>query len=68
MDTQERIDTGSDPAEARREAHRDFGNVVQISEDTRAAWSGQSPNNGFRTCVTACATCGSRPALPWLAC
>jgi putative ABC transport system permease protein len=38
MDTQERIDTGSDPAEARREAHRDFGNVVQISEATRTAW------------------------------
>src|SRR5262245_51913437 len=38
MDTKERIDTGSDPAEARREAHRDFGNVVQISEDTRTAW------------------------------
>src|SRR5262245_50873231 len=38
MDTQERIDTGRDPAEARREAHRDFGNVAQISEDTRTAW------------------------------
>src|SRR5215470_16568731 len=38
MDTQERIDTGSEPAEARQEAHRDFGNVLQISEDTRIAW------------------------------
>src|SRR6476620_4193589 len=38
MDTQERIDTGSDPAQARREAHRDFGNVVLVSEYTRTAW------------------------------
>src|SRR5262245_59374184 len=38
MDTRERIDTGSDPAEARRAAHRHFGNVLQIAEDTRTTW------------------------------
>jgi putative ABC transport system permease protein len=38
MDTQERIDTGSDPTAARREAHQDFGNVLQIAEATRITW------------------------------
>src|SRR5215813_13836509 len=38
LDAQERIDTGTDPAEAEREAHRDFGNVLRIAEDTRTTW------------------------------
>src|SRR5262249_26622832 len=38
MDTQERIDTGRDPTAARQEAHRDFGNVLQIAEATRITW------------------------------
>jgi putative ABC transport system permease protein len=38
MDAQERIDTGSDPAAARREAQHDFGNVLQIAEATRGTW------------------------------
>jgi putative ABC transport system permease protein len=38
MDTRERIETGSEPDEARRAARRDFGNIVRATEDTRAAW------------------------------
>jgi putative ABC transport system permease protein len=38
MDTQERIESGAAPDEARQAAHRDFGNVTRIAEDTRAAW------------------------------
>jgi putative ABC transport system permease protein len=38
LDTQERIDAGTDPAEAHREAHHDFGNVLRIAEDTRTTW------------------------------
>jgi putative ABC transport system permease protein len=38
LDTQERIDSGTDPAEAHREAHRDFGNVLRMAEDTRTTW------------------------------
>jgi putative ABC transport system permease protein len=38
MDARERIDSGTDPEEARRAARQDFGNLVLITEDTRAAW------------------------------
>ena len=38
MDTQERIDAGSSPEDARRDARRDFGNVALVAEDTRSTW------------------------------
>lgn len=38
MDTEERIETGSEPGEARRAARRDFGNIVRATEDTRTVW------------------------------
>src|SRR5215467_5809924 len=38
LDAQERIDSGADPAEAHLEAHRDFGNILRMAEDTRTTW------------------------------
>lgn len=38
MDAEERMESGLAPEEARRAAHRDFGNVPRVAEDTRAAW------------------------------
>ena len=38
MDTQNRIETGVSPDEARRASRRDFGNVLRITEDTRTTW------------------------------
>jgi predicted permease len=38
MDTQQRIDAGGAPDEARRHAYRDFGNVLLVAEDTRSSW------------------------------
>jgi putative ABC transport system permease protein len=37
-ETQDNIDAGMPPDEARREALRKFGNVALIEEDTRAVW------------------------------
>jgi predicted permease len=37
-ETQENIDRGMPPEEARRAAHRAFGNVALAREDTRAVW------------------------------
>src|SRR6185369_7976138 len=38
MDAQERIESGATPDDARRAAHREFGNVPRLAEDTRSAW------------------------------
>jgi predicted permease len=38
MDAQERIESGVTTGEAREAAHRDFGNVLRIAEDTRSTW------------------------------
>jgi predicted permease len=38
MDTQERVESGASPDEARHAASRDFGNILRISEDTRTTW------------------------------
>jgi predicted permease len=38
MDTQERIERGESPDEARRNARRDFGNLLRSSEDVRESW------------------------------
>src|SRR5262245_52381576 len=38
MDAQQRAERGVPPDEAREAAHRDFGNILRIAEDTRSAW------------------------------
>jgi len=37
-ESEERISQGQSPAEARWEARREFGNVMPVAEETRAAW------------------------------
>ena len=39
METQENIDRGRSPEEARYAALRKFGNVTRVTEETRAVWS-----------------------------
>lgn len=39
METQDNIDRGMSPEEARYAAIRKFGNITRIKEDTRAVWS-----------------------------
>jgi predicted permease len=38
IDASERMESGEGAEEARQAAHRDFGNVTQIYEDTRETW------------------------------
>lgn len=38
MEVQRLIDLGMDPASARAAARKDFGNVLQVKEDTRRTW------------------------------
>ncbi len=38
METQDNIDRGMSPEEARHAALRKFGNVTRVTEDTRSAW------------------------------
>jgi putative ABC transport system permease protein len=38
-ETRDNIDRGMTPNEARHAAHRKFGNVTRVQEDTRAVWS-----------------------------
>jgi hypothetical protein len=40
--TRSLLDDGMPPADARREAHRQFGNVTLIRERTREQWGGSS--------------------------
>jgi hypothetical protein len=39
METQDNIDRGMTPEEARHEALRKFGNIALVKEDTRAVWN-----------------------------
>ena len=39
METQDNIDRGMPPEEARYAAVRKFGNVMRVTEDTREVWS-----------------------------
>jgi predicted permease len=38
IDAQERIEAGEEAQEARSAAVRDFGNILRVTEDTRAVW------------------------------
>jgi hypothetical protein len=62
-ETQENIERGMPPEEARAAARRKFGNITRVMEETRAVWMcGWS--NSCKTPVTVSVGCAAIPALP----
>ena len=64
-ETQENIERGMSPADARAAALRKFGNVGLIEEQTRAVW--RRPwiaTSSGRTCSSHSASCGARRVSP----
>ena len=60
-ETQDNIDRGMTPDDARAAAHRTFGNVALIKEDTRAVWIPVWFDQLSRTHATRSACCGAAP-------
>ena len=48
LETQRRSDAGASPEDARRAAHKDFGNVLLIKDVTRDIWGWGSIERGWR--------------------
>ncbi|HEV2495023.1 MAG TPA: permease prefix domain 1-containing protein [Terriglobia bacterium] len=65
-ETQDNIERGMPPEEARYAARRKFGNVTRVKEDTWEVWSLGWLEQLGRTFATACGrsrrTAGSRPS------
>ena len=65
-ETQDNIERGMTPEEARHAAMRKFGNVTRVKEDVREAWGFVWLEQLLRTCAMARGCCGGLPdSQPW---
>jgi putative ABC transport system permease protein len=63
LETQENIDRGVSPQEARRQALLKFGNVALVKEDTRSVWAWQRLDELWSTTRIAGRTWRRTPVL-----
>lgn len=66
-ETQDNIDRGMTPEEARRQALLRFGNVALVREDTRAIWAGPQLDEIRRDIHYACRMLGKNPGFAAIA-
>ena len=64
QETQDNIDRGMTPEEARRQAMLAFGNVALVKEDTRAVWVWLWLEQLRRTSAMPRGRCAAIPASP----
>ena len=65
-ETQDNIDRGMSPEDARSAAMRKFGNVARVKEETWEVWRSCGLSNCFRMFASAFARCCEARAFPSL--